>query len=311
MRSELDVLAPAKVLYGLVAAVAAWAGAVLTAAIGQGLGAVAGGCGWIGLSTPVDRQVWALVNQPTLHFASQGRAFGYWTGSTLLLLAVALLTVPYLPHPRTLAAELAAVHTAWAAAAVGLAWLPFIDPTDGHLWRWVELWHLPQTLAWLAPALAIPAAMPPTLRLLALLRASRHHSGRLLRIAVVGLHLVVPAAGWVAIARLVRGTLPVAPTAAVGVLVMVALAVAWFGYPPPFVHRLESLSRGSWLRVIGAAAVLAGAIWMAGRPVGPDRRAGLLWGHPQTTNNVRPWIEETDLTAVLGRPSHASERSPL
>ena len=52
-------------LYGLLAAVAAFPGALLVAVAGQGIGALLGGCGWIGVSTPVDRQVWALVNQPT------------------------------------------------------------------------------------------------------------------------------------------------------------------------------------------------------------------------------------------------------
>jgi len=70
MRREIDVMDAKGLLYGLLAAVAAFPGALLVAVAGQGIGALLGGCGWIGVSTPLDRQVWALVNQPTL--ASRG-----------------------------------------------------------------------------------------------------------------------------------------------------------------------------------------------------------------------------------------------
>jgi hypothetical protein len=93
----------------------------------------------------------------------------------------------------------------------------------------------------------------------------------------------------------------------VGAVAVVALTVAWFGYPPPFVHRLEALSGGAWLRIAVAAAVLGGVVVVAGRPLGPDRRAGLLWGHPRATNNVRPWIDAAELSNLLGRSPRADK----
>lgn len=290
MRLELDVVGPKPVLFGLLAATAAFAGTLVLAVAGQAVGALAGGCGWIGLSTPVDRQVWALVNQPTLDFASQPGSLGYWAGSSLAALALALGALPLLPRRRTLAAELVVVHAAWAATVVGLAWLPLVDRSDGHLWRWLELWDLPTPLAWLVPAMAIPAAVPPVLRLLALLRISHHHASRVLRLAAVFVHLVLPAIGWLAVAAAVRGAPLAAPSIAVGVVATVALTTAWYGYPPAFAHRLERLTAASWIRIAVSAALLAATVVVAGRPLVGDRRAGVLWGRAGATNNIRPWI---------------------
>jgi len=301
MQPALDLLRPKAMLFGLVAAVAGFAGAPVLGVVGQGIGALLGGCGWIGITTPVDRQVWALVNQPTIQFASQARSLGYWSGSTLVLLIVALAAVSLLPRPRTLAAELVMIHVAWAATAVGLAWLPLVDLEDGQLWRWLELWDLPRALAWAVPALAIPATVPPTLRLLALLRISRHHAGRLSRLAVVVFHLGLPAITWAAVATAVHGSPLVQPTLALGGVLMVALSVAWFGYPPPFVQRLQGLSTGSWVRIAAAATVLTAVTFVAGRPLPSDRRSGVLWARPGATNNIRPWIAATEI-GELGRP---------
>lgn len=309
MRPELDVLAPKAVLFGLLAAVAALSGALVLAVVGQAIGALFGGCAWIGLSTPVDRQVWALVNQPSIHFSTQARALGYWTGSFLLPLVVALAAVPLLPRSRTLAAELVVLHSSWAATVVGLAWLPLIDPRDGHLWRWLDLWDLPSYLGWAAPVLAIPAAVPATLRLLSLLRISRHHAGRALRLAVVFVHLGLPAAGFVAIAAWVGGAPPGLSALGVGAVVTVALTVAWFGYPPPFVERLQPLSASTWLKLAAAALVLAALVIAAGRPTTADHRAGLLWAHPNATNNIRPWIDGLSLGTARPDGGGGAERS--
>ena len=288
-------MAPKIVLFSLLAAVAAFSGALLMAAVGQGLGALVGGCTWIGASTPLDRQVWALVNQPTLHFSSLPRAVGYWAGSYLLPLMVGVGSIPLLPRARTLAAELVTLHAAWAATLVGVAWMPLVDPVDGHLSRWLDLWNLPHALVWLGPALALPAAALVTLRLLSLVRIIRHLSSRGLRLAAVMLHLLAPAAAWVGLATAIRGGLNPWPTVAVGATAAAVLAVAWFGYPPAFPHRLEILSRGSWLRIGAAGAVLTVAVVGAGRPLAEDRTAGVLWAHPGSYNNVRPWIEATSI----------------
>lgn len=291
-------------LFGLLTALAAFPGALLLAVAGQGIGALAGGCGWIGISTAVDRQVWALVNQPTLDFATQLRSLGYWSGSTLLPLFVAFAAIPLLPRARSLAAELMVLHAAWACAVVGLAWLPLLDPEDGHLARWFELWRLPAPLVFLASALAIPAVLPPTLRLLALLRIGRPNTGRMLRLATVAVHLAVPAAAWVAMVTFLLGAPPAPPALAAGAAVMVALSTAWFGYPPAFVHRLRGVALGSWLRMAAAAAVVVAIVWLAGRPLSGGRHAGLLWARPAASNNIRPWIDAVPLADL---PSNRSE----
>ena len=298
MRREVDVMAVGGLLYALLAAAAAFPGALLLAAAGQGIGALTGGCGWIGISTAVDRQVWALVNQPTLHFATQLESLGYWTGSLALPLLIAIAAIPLLPRPRSLAAELILLHTAWACAVVGLAWLPLLDPQDGHVVRWLELWRLPAPLLFLAPALAIPAALPPTLRLLALLRISRPNTGRALRLGTVMLHLALPAAAWVAAATALLGTPPASSALAVGAAVVVALSTAWFGYPPAFVHRLRPLGLGSWLLLAALLASTVTIVWLAGRPMPGERRAGLLWAQPTAANNIRPWIDAVPLSDI-------------
>ena len=70
-----------------------------------------------------------------------------------------------------------------------MAWLPLLDRSDGHLARWLELWHLPGALAYVVPVLALPAAVFPVLRLLSLLRMVRQDIGRGLRLATVSFHL--------------------------------------------------------------------------------------------------------------------------
>lgn len=307
MRREVDIMDAKGLLFGLLAAVAAFPGALLVAVAGQGIGALLGGCGWIGVSTAVDRQVWALVNQPTLAFASEPRSIGYWSGSLALPLLVAVAAIALLPRPRSLAAELIVLQLAWACAVVGLAWLPLLDPRDGHLCRWLELWRLPAPLVWLAPALAIPAALLPTLRLLALLRIARPHTGRALRVAAVAAHLGVPAAAFVGVATLASGRPPEMSTLAVGAAVVVAVSAAWVGYPPAFVHRLRGLELGSWVRLAAAAAVAVAIVWLAGRPLPDDARAGLLWGGPTATNNIRPWIVAVPVAGIAPATRHPGE----
>ena len=105
MRKDLDTLSPRVLPLGWLLAASASLLAVVTAAVGQGVSAWIGGCHWIGVSLPLGRQVWALVNQPSLAFATSGAAFGYWLGSTLLpfFLALGLVTVfPRMTAPASL-----------------------------------------------------------------------------------------------------------------------------------------------------------------------------------------------------------------
>ncbi len=295
MHGALDVMAPRGALFGLLAAALAFPGTLLAAAVGQGLGALLGGCTWIGLSIPIDQPVWALVNQPTLHFSALVTATGYWWASWLVPVAIAIGALPFLPRARTLAAELFILHAAWASAIVGVAWLPFLDPVDGHLGRWLGLHHLPSELLWIAPVVALPAAFGVTVRLLALLRMARQHSGRGIRLATVGLHLVAPAVIWAGAASLLRGTPPVMAILAIVLPITVALVVAFKGYPPGFPHRLSELQTASFVRLAAALVVVLGLVWIAGRPLTEGHRAGILWAAPGSYNNVRPWIEATPI----------------
>ncbi len=301
-------MAPKNLIFAMLVAMAAYPGALLLASLGQAIGALVGGCTWIGLSTPMDRQVWALVNQPSLHFSSLTRAAGYWAGSSLLPLMVALGAIPLLPRARRLGSEIAILHAAWAATLVGLAWLPLLDRSDGHLARWFELWRLPGALVYLVPILALPAAVLPVLRLLSLLRMVRQDCGRGLRLATVSCHLLLPALIWFGGATLIRGAPAVWSTVAVAATILVALGVAWKGYPQAFVYRLEGLAAGSWIRATIAAGLIMILVLAAGWPLGSGQRIGVLWARPGATNNIRPWIDAVTLPSV-GEDSDPTEAS--
>ncbi len=70
MQTEPRATSPLVVAVSWLAASVALPFALIGASLGQGLGALIGGCHWIGVTLPLDRQVWALVNQPVLNFAA-------------------------------------------------------------------------------------------------------------------------------------------------------------------------------------------------------------------------------------------------
>ena len=111
------------------------------------------------------------------------------------------------------------------------------------------------------------------------------------------LHLLPPTLAWVGVASLVHGSVPVLPTAAVALPMSSAVVLAWFRYPKPFVRRLDLPSGSRVITLALTAAVLWTVIWFAGRPVGEENRAGVLWGQPQAFNNIRAWI---DARTVVG-----------
>ncbi len=308
MTRNVDPWSTTGVVVGLLSAAAAGAAALLLAVLGQGLGALAGGCAWIGISTPLNHPVWALVNEPTMDFATLPSAFGYWWGSLLLPLLLAGLTVPLVPRPRTVAAELAAVQLAWMANVIGVAWLPLLDPRDGHLARWLDLAKLPSGALWLAPAAAALLTVPLVLRLLALARAARSDLGRMRRFVLVVVQMMLPALAWVVVAAPLAGRFPIEAVAGVALSVAVALVVAWSGYPAAFAFRLEELSAGSVLRLLVAAMAAWALVLACGRPLRDGNVAGVLWGAPGALNNVRPWISPTELA---GRGNNARARGNI
>jgi hypothetical protein len=299
VETEPEIGAPSVIAVSWLAASAAFPIALLSAAFGQGLGAVVGGCHWFGICVPVDRQPWALVNQPAINFASLPIAGGYWLGSMLIPLLVAITIVPLVPRASSLIAELTVVQTAWAAATVAVAWLPLIDPDDGHLVRFLVLHDLPRISVWIAPAVASAIALLPTLRLLELARRRRRDVGRWYRTLLVAIHLGVPVACWFGVASYIRGAVPVAATIAIATPVVAALSLAWLRFPHPYVRPLSGLTCVGVASLAALSVVSAGVVWTAGHPTADGKRVGVLWGQAFSLNNLRPWIDPVMLSEVL------------
>jgi len=291
METEPKILSPAVVCISWAAAIAAFPLALVVAAVGQGLGALAGGCQWIGLSLPLGRQVWALVNQPVINFSSLPSASGYWLGSLILPLIIAAGIIPLLPRAHSLLAELSVVQTAWSTALVAGAWLPLLDYDDGHLARWLSLHARPHELVWVAPVLASVIALVPTIRLLEMARRRQTSARSIARFGVVAIHLGVPVVAWIVVTTFVRGSLPVVATIGVVAPLTISLTVAWLRYPAPYVRPLEPATPSGVAGVLIVATLIAAFVWFAGRPLPEGRSTGVLWGTPQTFNNIRPWID--------------------
>lgn len=301
-----DPLTPRAVLGGWLGAALAAPSALLLVVLGQGLGAVVGGCRWIGVASCWTRTPWALVNQPRLDFAASPAALGYWFGGAGMALLAALATVPLVRRPSRLATELLAIQVAWWAALAGCCWLPLLDGGAGHPGRWLELHGLPVELLWLLPAAGAVATLLPTLRLLALLRSARPHAARWVRLAAVALQLLAPVGAALGIWAGLAGAPPLLPTAAVVGATALAVGVAWRGWPLPYAWRLEPPSLVGMAAIGLAAVLIAAGVWLAGRPLPDHRVAGILWSRPDEHNNIRGWIEARPPAAALtGRAAPA------
>ena len=265
--------------------------ALIGAALSQGFGAIVGGCHWIGITLPLDRQVWALVNQPVLNFSSLPSATGYWLGSIFIPLAVAITILGFLPQARSWVTQLSCIQIAWALSLVAVAMLPVLDSEDGHLARFLALHGWPVTLMWISPLLGAGAALMPTHRLIQLARRRHHNIRRRHRLLVVAIHLGVPALAWLGLVSLVHGSVLIPAVLAAAAPLFAALTFAWFRYPDPYVRPLERATVGEVVGLGLIAAILATVVWIAGRPLGDGQSAGVLWGTAQSSNNVRPWVE--------------------
>ncbi len=305
MRTESHTTALSTVAVSWLAAVSAPAPALMLAVLGQGLGAVAGGCGWIGASLPPNRQVWALVNQPTLDFSSSPGAGGYWLGSLVVPFLVALLLLTMRPKTPTLVGQMALMQTVWWTALVTGVWLPLVDPVDGHLPRWLLLHRLPASLVWLAPASAAVVALFATLRLLEIARRRHPDMSRTVRMATLAVHLILPVVVWLCVIRALGGSWPLRPILGLAVPVVAAAAFTWFLYPRPYPRPLKAPTRGRVVALAAVGLVAASTVWWAGRPLPEDRQSGVLWGVPRSFNNIRPWI---DPTSIVVRESEAEPR---
>jgi hypothetical protein len=296
MKTEPGIASPSVIAISWLGASAGLPFALIAAALGQGFGAMVGGCRWIGVALPLDRQIWALVNQPVLNFASLPRAGGYWLGSLLLPLVMAITIIGFLPQARSWVSQLCCVQIAWTMSLVAVAVLPMLDGEDGHLVRFLMLHDWPTALVWLSPLLAAGAALLPTLRLLQLARRGRPDIRRSYRLLVVAIHLGIPAAAWVGFVSLVHGSLLMPAIFAAAAPVFAAFAFAWVRYPGAYVRPLELPNAGEIIALTVAAVALIAIVWVAGRPLADGQSAGILWGTAQSSNNVRPWIEPWSIT---------------
>ncbi len=314
MQSEPEIGAPSVIALSWTAATAAFPAVLMAAVFGQGLGALAGGCHWIGFSLTINRQVWALVNQPVLNFASLPSATGYWLGSLVFPVLLATTLIPLLPRKRSLLAELLLVQVAWAASVIGIAWLSLVDRNDGHLIRWLGLHDFPTDWVWLAPVVAALTGLIPTLRLLALARRRRPDTGRRYRCGLVLVHFAIPVALWAGAAAVVGDPVPLDAMIAISIPLCASMVLAWLRYPPAFVHRLSRPSRSGLIMLTAAAAACAVATTISARPHSDGKYPGVLWATPQSFNNIRPWIEplrlRTDRHAPPGSSTRGEEMQP-
>lgn len=319
MVSRPNPNSPAAVIASWLAALCGGVIALGLIAGGQGLGAIFGGCRWIGVTLPLDQQAWALVNQPSLAFATQRSAAGYWLGGIATCLLAATFVVPLLPRPRGLTWEFAALQISWLASVLGLGWMALLDPWDGHLGRFLRLHDVSPVVAWLVPMLGAWAALIPTLRLLALARGAQPQLTRGGRVTTVFLHLVLPACVWIAAGVLlvnrtdhsfrgspfeVLGPLEALwqPVVAAGLPCVAALLMAWLAYPRPWVHHLEPVTLKASASLLAAATVLVGLLMVLGAPVGAGECRGVLWSHPDSRNNIRPWVAPTTILSAATLP---------
>jgi len=316
MAGRIDPLNFSSLCFSWIAAAAAAFAAVLATVIGQGLGAVGGGCRWIGITLAVDHQPWALLNLPDLGFSGRPAALGYWFGGVGLCLLIGLLAVPLLPRPRKLGWELMVLQLAWMSLSIGVCWLPLLDAWDGHISRFLRLHEFSPAWVWIFPILGSWVALIPVLRLLALLRDGEPTASAFKRSLCVMAHFGVPTLGWMSFGLALE--LPLLQAAAstdsmpgleillrefwaplIGALlpVVAALLFAVRAYPRPFAFPMAPLSGGQFLAVFLALAAGGGLFFLTGAPVGNGMSRGLLWGRPDSRSNIRSWVRPVRLVA--------------
>jgi hypothetical protein len=307
------------------AAVAATPGAALLTVLGQGLGAAAGGCEWIGATVPVDRQPWALVNQPSVAFAAQPVALPYWLGGVAAALLWTVSAIALVPRPRTTTWELVVCQSSWMVAVVGLGWYPLIDLWDGHVSRMLTLHQLPGAWVWLVPVVGAWCALVPASRVVSVARGFEPNLSRAGRLWAVILYLALPAITWVAAAtwmriRLARATPPFPnelstilgpiwlPAVGATFPVLAALLLAWFVVPQAHTRSSPGAVVGPLALLAIVAAVALAVQWYAGGPAADGARRGVLWTEPGTRNNLRSWVAARALAAEWTDPESVLPR---
>jgi len=302
---------------------AALCGGIITLGLiagGQGLGSIFGGCRWIGVTLPLHQQTWALVNQPTLAFSTQGPSVGYWLGGIGACLLTAVLIVPLVPRPRGLTSEFVILQISWMASVLGLGWMALLDPWDGHLSRFLRLHDVSPAAAWLVPVLGAWASLIPTVRLLALARGAQPQLTRSGRILTVITHLVLPSFAWIVTGVIIvtrtgstfhgsplegLGSFGVLwpPVVAAALPSIAALMMAWLAFPRPWVNHLEPTCLKTTVFLMVAATVLVGLQLILGAPSSGGTCRGVLWSHADSRNNLRSWVNPMSVLGAAVLPS--------
>lgn len=307
MRARPQMNRPGILFLSWFAAALGASAALWAIAVGQGVGSLLAGCRWIGLTVPMHRQVWALVNQPSLAFGSHGSSIGYWLGGTVACGCLAALTVPLWPRPRSLVAEIVALQVSWMAAVVGLGWMALVDPFDGHLAKWLYFHQVSAAVVWVVPVLGAWISLIPAARLLGLERNGNPQLTRFGRMWSLTVHLAVPALAWLGVAswQLLSvlesaagdpflSRLPieaVGPPLLAGILPIVAVVgMGWFAYPRPWAHRLEPARLTPVLLVVVAAVLVSGLQWAVGAPTDSGGARAVQWSNSDSRNNLRSWV---------------------
>jgi hypothetical protein len=123
----------------------------------------------------------------------------------------------------------------------------------------------------------------------------------------VSIHFLVPTVAWVVLVSVARGSLPLAATIAAAIPVAAALIFTWWRFPRPYVQRLGPPTRFETVALVIITVLLGAVVWFAGRPLSSGKSAGVLWGQPQSFNNIRSWTEPklligTETTGALEGP---------
>lgn len=290
-------LTPRVVTASWLAALAAWPLAWAVGPAAQGVGTVAAGGSWIGLAVRFGEPPWGLVNEPGIAFAaSRAALLGYWL-PPLLVPALVCLALPLLaPGGGGWWGELFLFQLAAALAVAPLGWGAPLGRSEGAVAGLATFWHVPPpvTVAVAVAAGAIGAGLS-VLRLAAQFWHAPGGPTRSRRCLLVVLHLVVPAAAWIAAIRLLGWRIQRAPCLGIGVVVGGALMGAVLFLPRSPLRRPAPLGTGELLALALLGGVVAGSASWAGAPASAHGRA-ILWGQERATSNVRPGLELVRVT---------------
>lgn len=296
-----------QVLTSWLQAASAWVLVWWILPVAQGLATAAVGGHFIGLSLPTWTQPWALVNEPSVGFAATRTAlWAYWLPPFLLALFLVVL-LPQLPPGSSLAKHFFFNHAAFAAACLGLGWLPGLGLEDGllaglsrffkqdpQLWRW--------GMALLAGILVRPVVLGFGSSLWHLPGGPTF--GR--KLVTWALHLGVPAGLWLAF---VLASAPRFPAASLPPFLAVLL-LSWLwamAVKPPHPLRARELYRESPWLALALALLLVIPSLVVFCPAGSQPK-GYLWGAERMTSNVRS--ETLKITLPLSPAARRGASAP-